>query len=81
MEYNLIEAKSIQELLEAIKELQQSVAELKTTPQEVWLTPKEASARLRICNKTLYNHAKAGKIKFKKLGRKVLYLESDLINF
>lgn len=50
------------------------------TEQQIY-TDKEASNYLRVSQITLWRERKAGKIDFRRVGSKIVYLKEDLENY
>jgi excisionase family DNA binding protein len=76
-------AKKQQVLLAKIEELKQHL-EQKQKEEAVaftYLTTAEACSFLKICRKTLYKFRMEGKIRYSKIGRKVLFKQTDLEGF
>jgi excisionase family DNA binding protein len=72
--------KAQQEILVLLQQLAQK-QEQKQKEEAValtYLTTAETCAFLKICRKTLYKFRMEGKIRYSKIGRKVLFKQTDL---
>ena len=79
-----IESLSKTELIDLIKESIRDVqSEQKEKPQaetETLLKPKDVCKLLHISNGTLFTWKKQGKIPFRRLGRRIFFVQSDVLN-
>ena len=77
--FNTIERK-LGELEELIFAFIESKSNVEVNPHER-LTRKEIKEQYKVCFGTIHNAMKSGKLPFNKVGRKTLFLRSDVENY
>ncbi|MCB9233967.1 MAG: helix-turn-helix domain-containing protein [Bacteroidia bacterium] len=80
MEYVMVKAEDLKQLLDDVKYLRQAVEKVLSDKDE-WLSTEEVQGFLNCSTKTLYNYRKNGELSYRQRGRKIWYSKKEVLDF
>ena len=82
MSYDLVNTEDLRRLIRSLNELKDQLSRtLDNEFSQKWVDGKKVCKLLGICNRTLWELKKSGKLKCSQFGRKILYRVSDVDAF